>query len=214
MLVCYNTITFINFVLYCFNLNGTGMDIKETDLPYWLLPKSPPKADLPVKTTEPVYTSAIWGEIREYISAGKTLSWICSLPHMPSNQSRLHRWIMSDEKRREEYFEAKKEATYALEDKMLDIADGVDNEMEDVSRSKLRIETIKYIMSVNNKERYEKSNGTNINLTTNNNQVNHTIKIVAPPQQDEKSQPRVINSQALPDDIEGAKTITLEVNNG
>lgn len=67
----------------------------------------------------------------------------------------FRRWVMTDKARKERYYEAKMIAADCIEDELIEIADA-EGSMEDVQRSKLKVDTRREIMGVNNKARYSK----------------------------------------------------------
>lgn len=71
---------------------------------------------------------------------------------------RIIRWIYKDDSRKEEYLRARAIGSEILADEMIEIADGrmdADNPIpEDIARSKLKIDTRRFLIGVNNKERF------------------------------------------------------------
>ena len=67
---------------------------------------------------------------------------------------RFMRWIMKDTERNKRYEEAKMIQTIFMENKRHKIAEGLDNPMEDITRSKLRSDTIKDSMTSWNRKRF------------------------------------------------------------
>lgn len=126
----------------------------ETGIPYWLLPQ--PKTDIGV------YTEQTWYEILQRVASGETIRSIANDAHMP-DYNRLLNWIHKDDGRRDEYYRAKEAGALLIEEQMLDIADAVDNEMEDVQRSALRINTRKWLLGVWNRKRYGESKQIDMN---------------------------------------------------
>lgn len=66
---------------------------------------------------------------------------------------KLRRWIHKDPMRKARYYEAQELGTEIIAAELLDIADGVDT-MEDVQRSKLRIEARQFLIKTWNRKRY------------------------------------------------------------
>ena len=65
------------------------------------------------------------------------------------------RWVKRDPVRHERFKEAQESRTEFIAGEILEIADATDQEVpEDVNRSKLRIDTRKWLMSSWNKKRY------------------------------------------------------------
>ena len=65
-------------------------------------------------------------------------------------------WIHKDEKRQKMYYEAQALGAEAVADELLYIADGTGDSMEDVQRSKLRVDTRKWLLEVWNRKRFGK----------------------------------------------------------
>ena len=119
--------------------------ITETGIPHWLLPKP--------KTNIGIYTEQTWHEVIDRVASGETIKAICADDYMPKYEELL-RYIHGSEERRDEYYKAREAGALLIEEQMLDIADAVDNEMEDVQRSALRINTRKWLLGVWNRKRY------------------------------------------------------------
>lgn len=65
------------------------------------------------------------------------------------------RWIRADPERLARFREAQEIGTELIEDEMIAIADA-ENSLEDVARSKLRIDTRKDVLGFRNRKRYSK----------------------------------------------------------
>ncbi|MCU7882074.1 MAG: hypothetical protein KZQ66_11050 [Candidatus Thiodiazotropha sp. (ex Lucinoma aequizonata)] len=80
----------------------------------------------------------------------------------------IRRWIYSDEKIKKAYFEAQQVGSEKLIDEIVEIADGVykdDNQiMEDVQRSQLRINTRKWLLERWHKDRYGAKETSTVNV--------------------------------------------------
>ena len=63
------------------------------------------------------------------------------------------RWVHKDPTRKARYYEAQEIGAEVVASEMITIADGV-NSLEDVQRSKLRIDTRKFLLGVWNRKRY------------------------------------------------------------
>jgi len=68
--------------------------------------------------------------------------------------SRLTTWIHKDPARQQRYYEARSIGAEVVADEMLAISDGTDNPMEDVNRSKLRLDTRRWLLGVWNRKRF------------------------------------------------------------
>ena len=132
----------------------------ETPLPNWLScpdPK-PPKLSATAKELLHLEYHNIFERVIEDIYRGKSLqSLIEGDPRVVSYEDFL-RWIKRDSQRHERFKEAQEMRTEFMAGEILEIADGVDlvgeDSPEDVNRSKLRIDTRKWLMGAHNKKRY------------------------------------------------------------
>lgn len=103
------------------------------------------------------YTDEIFDAICEQLENGKVLKDICKDPEMP-DRSTVQRWIAADDGRRRKYEAARKACVEFWADEIIEIAtDGSKDTVTDekgrvrcdhewVSRSRLRIDTIKFLM--------------------------------------------------------------------
>jgi len=120
--------------------------ITMTGVPAWL---QPPKVD-----TTSLYTEWTWEEILRRVSEGESLASMCKDdPTMPPDVGRLTRWIMKNPERKQLYYEAQEIGTEYLVALAEKIAAGNDG-LEDVQRSTLRVNTIKWIVGARNRGRY------------------------------------------------------------
>lgn len=100
-----------------------------------------------------------------------TVPEFCREYHKDFTHGGFMRWILADKDRAARFREAKAIMAELMEGELIAIADARDNLMEDVTRSKLRIDTRWKWMAVNNPDRYapKKDNGltgdTSINIT-------------------------------------------------
>jgi len=139
----------------------TKREIKElfqmTDIPDWMQPHKQDHSSL--------YTEETWAEILERVAGGESLTGICRDPRMPPNKSHLMKWILMHPERKEEYEFAQEVQAEFFSHDIINIADAVDNPMEDIQRSKLRIESRFRIMEVYSKSKYAKNaDKTQINI--------------------------------------------------
>jgi len=91
------------------------------------------------------YTKAIANQICNRLIDGESLRAICRSASMP-DKATVFRWL-DDERHKEfrdQYAQARERQTESFIDELLDIADNLE---EDVQRSKLRIDTRKWIAS-------------------------------------------------------------------
>jgi hypothetical protein len=89
----------------------------------------------------------------EGVSNGRPLSELLAAYHTPINTSMFRAWVYKDASRKNAWLTAKAIGAEAVEDEMLQIADGLTSS-EDIQRSKLRIETRKWLMGVWNRKKY------------------------------------------------------------
>lgn len=129
--------------------------ITQTGVPHWL---QPPKLD---RST--FYPEWVWEHVLQRISAGETLTSICKDEVMPEYK-RLLGWIHAEEERKNRYYLAREIGAERVEDQILDIADGLDNVMEDVQRSALRITSRKWLLGVWNRKRYGETTNLDVNV--------------------------------------------------
>jgi len=135
------------------------------DLPAWLdrpglsderrLERPSQVADSPLtlRTFEIIFQSVL-----EKLTEGQTLGSIFRRDHRGLSLGAFTRWVHKDPNRKALYKEAKEIRTEAWAGKMIDISDGVDQEgnasPEDTARSKLRIDTIKFLITSDNRAEY------------------------------------------------------------
>lgn len=90
------------------------------------------------------------------------------------------RWIHKDSTRKNRYYEAQEIGAEMVAAQILTIADGTENPLEDVQRSKLRIDSRRFLLQVWNRKRFgEKVDS----VTANSGAVNIYIEGVSSPYQ-------------------------------
>ena len=96
--------------------------------------------------------------VLERLAGGTTFDVACREYHEPISQARFRAWIFATEKRRNAYNMAKAIGAEAVEDEMIRIADGIGPDgqpsQSDVGRSKLQVDTRKWLLQVWNRKRY------------------------------------------------------------
>ena len=104
------------------------------------------------------YTPEMGDHICSELADGKSMRLVCASDDMP-NKSTVFRWIRTIETFRNQYARAKEESADALTDEMLDIADDTANDYtktdedgvklnpENIQRSRVRIDTRKWLAS-------------------------------------------------------------------
>lgn len=115
------------------------------------------------------YTPELGDLICDMLAEGMSLRKVCSNNNMP-DKSTVFRWLRSDPEFRDQYARAKEEAADALVEEMLDIADDASQDFQIVkskkgneypvmnaefaARSRLRVDTRKWIASKLKPKRY------------------------------------------------------------
>ena len=151
-------------------------------------PKAPPKKKTPRKPGRPSrYTNKLADKICKMIAQGQSVRSICSKKDMISMQT-FFRWLRENEKFREQYARACEERSYMHAEEIIEIADDATNDYmeqhdesdeltgyklngENIQRSRLRIDTRKWLMSKLNPKVY----GDKLDMTTNGNDIGVTL---------------------------------------
>ena len=123
-----------------------------------------------------IYTQELAEKFCKKIAEGNSVRSVCSSDEMPAFQT-IFRWLRENKDFREQYEYAIEERTYAMGEDILDIADDGTNDYmtitrgdmtynvenkEVTNRSKLRVETRKWIMSKMKPKKY----GDKLDLST------------------------------------------------
>lgn len=112
-----------------------------------------PSLKLPAQQLEEAQFEASFENILDKIAGGGNLKDILEDDIRQLDHSRMRRWILRDTKRKAKYHEAQEIGAELIADEIIGIADG-GNSMEDVQRSKLRIDTRWKLLTVWNRRRY------------------------------------------------------------
>ena len=145
--------------------------------------KAPPKKT-PKKNGRPSkYTNKLAEKICQMIAQGQSVRSICAKKDMISMQT-FFRWLRENDKFREQYARACEERSYMHAEDIIEIADNATNDYmeklegdgyifnsENVQRSRLRIDTRKWLMSKLNPKVY----GDKLDMTTNGNDIGVTL---------------------------------------
>ena len=145
--------------------------------------KAPPKKT-PKKNGRPSkYTDKLADKICQMIAQGQSVRSICAKKDMISMQT-FFRWLRENDKFREQYARACEERSYMHAEDIIEIADNATNDYmeklegdgyifnsENVQRSRLRIDTRKWLMSKLNPKIY----GDKLDMTTNGNDIGVTL---------------------------------------
>ena len=132
------------------------MQTMTMELPSWMTqvptapaePSSAPKKELLEKQFEIFFET-----ILDKISRGINLKEILRDDQRDFDYTQLLRWIHKDPMRKSRYYEAQEIGSEMIAAEILEIADAVDN-MEDVQRSKLRIDSRQFLIKTWNRKRY------------------------------------------------------------
>src|SRR5216683_1827166 len=116
-------------------------------------------------TTPSTFTDEIFETILARLADGQTLRQICRDPEMP-NRETVVRWTRNDDGRRRLYDQARRDGTDSLADDLVDIAWDTSNDTtvtergtpvanhEWIARSRLKSETIRFLLMKLNPRRY------------------------------------------------------------
>lgn len=139
-------------------VSSVGADVTVGDLPSWLTNEdpAPPAPSKQRKALIFVQFETTFQRVLELISSGSTfISAIRELP-IELDAGAYLRWIKKDSERDRMYREAKEIRTEAWAGKLVDYAEGADT-AEDVQRSKLKVDTLKWLMAADNRRTYGES---------------------------------------------------------
>ena len=97
---------------------------------------------------------ALFEPALDALSGGTSITLFLSFDHRAPHPGRFMRWIKADPQRYKRYLEAREIAAELISNDIVGIADGKDNPLEDVQRSKLRVDARKLVMAYDAKERF------------------------------------------------------------
>ena len=133
-----------------------------TSIPAWLQALEPtePKPISPLElallrkqdmldTFEKIFDPAM-----EALADGTSIVKFLQSDHRALSAGRFMRWIMDDPQRYRAYLRSHEVAMELISNDLIPIADGKDDPMEDVARSKLRVDARKLMMGFNAKDRF------------------------------------------------------------
>lgn len=138
---------------------SVGANVTSIELPDWLT--SPP-TDIPVPTREQqalkhqlVQTQfeSMFTRVLEEMASGKTLTQVLNDDFRGFKAGAFLKWVKRDPERHNLYKEAKELRTEHWAAEVIEIADA-DDALEDVQRSRLRIDTRKWLMGADNRKTY------------------------------------------------------------
>jgi hypothetical protein len=114
-------------------------------------------ADLQIRYETKIFEIAFTTAM-DWLAEGKTLQEFCVEYHTPISPARFRKWIFQDDKRHDAYRMAKALGAEAMEDELVRISDGLSADgsaaPDETARSKLKIDTRKFVMQVNNRRKY------------------------------------------------------------
>jgi hypothetical protein len=124
-------------------------------LPEWLSIPDPPAPKLSKEQRALSYSQyeAIFPRVLELLSSGYTLTNALHEIPFEIDMGNFIRWVNRDPQRNEAYKEAKAIRTEAWAGKIIEHATATDS-MEDVQRSKLIVDTYKWLMGADNRRTY------------------------------------------------------------
>lgn len=154
-------------------MTTTLMGDQQVELPDWLHAPSPPPpapAHVTTHTHTHVPTSSdydpnavkeltlmqfelMFDRVLDEVASGRSISSVLRDDHRKLNLSRFLRWVKSSPERQAKYEQAQEIAAEIKMDECVEIADGEDN-LEEVSRSKLRIDTRMIQVKAHYRRRY------------------------------------------------------------
>ena len=126
------------------------------ELPSWMIPSPPADTQalaVSKKEIEEKRYEIMFDRLLMKLEQGINLKEILRDDQREIDYEKLRRWIHKDPMRKARYYEAQELGTEIIAAELLDIADGVDT-MEDVQRSKLRIEARQFLIKTWNRKRY------------------------------------------------------------
>lgn len=124
-------------------------------LPDWLSLPDPPKAKPSVIARELMHKEfeVLFERVIDEISMGETLENAIINDHRVVNYGMFYSWLKKDEERMNRYREAQEARAEAMACELIKIADATTT-IEDVSRSKIRIDTRKWLIEKYYRQRY------------------------------------------------------------
>ena len=125
------------------------MQTMTAELPSWMT--QPPATSK--KELRETQFSVFFETILDKISRGINLKEILRDDQRDFDYTQLLRWIHKDPMRKSRYYEAQEIGSEMIAAEILEIADGQDG-LEDVQRSKLRIDSRQFLIKTWNRKRY------------------------------------------------------------
>ena len=142
------------------NPDPVGADVTMTsdtkiELPNWLDPAPRTLATSPpeVKALALAQYEHIFMRVIDSIAHGKSLSQVLRDDQREIDYNDFYRWIKKDPQRSQLFAEAQEMRTEFMAGEIIEIADA-DDTLEDVNRSRLKIDTRKWLMGAHNRKKY------------------------------------------------------------
>ena len=158
------------FVLPDFMVNPATSPTVEPVLPLpdWMLTEFDevvPKRKTPqvVKDLQDEIYGNLFEHVLDGIAGGENLMSLLNRDSRGIQMGRFIRWIMRDEQRKARYYAAQETGAEIICAEIQAISDGEDT-LEDVQRSKLRIDTRKWLMGVHNRKRFGEKSEVNVQV--------------------------------------------------
>ena len=125
------------------------------ELPPWLTvpDPAPPSVSNERKQLSIAEFDVVFPRILELLASGYTLTKAVEELPIALDTGAFLRWIKKDHDRAELYKEAKEIRTEAWAGKLVEYAEAADT-LEDVQRSKLKVDTLKWLMAADNRKTY------------------------------------------------------------
>lgn len=135
-------------------------------LPSWMVPAPMERGELArlKRENEQAMYPALFERALAHIAEGNPLTATIEQYPMPVEAHKLLAWIHKDPERQRRYYEAQAVGAEVVATQMIDIADASDN-IEDVQRSTLRINTRKWLLGVWNRKRFGETRQIEQNVT-------------------------------------------------
>lgn len=125
------------------------------EFPDWLdpAPRSLAKSPAEVRALTFVQYEQVFMRAIDSIAHGMSLSQVLRDDQRDIDYNDFYRWIKKDPQRKLLFEEAQEMRTEFMAGEIIEIADA-DDSLEDVNRSKLKIDTRKWLMGAHNKKKY------------------------------------------------------------
>jgi len=149
----------ISSTMEALNPNPVGADVAHQhthlELPSWLdpAPQSLTKPSTEGRQLALVQYEYIFMRVIDSIAHGKSLSQILRDDQRDIDYNDFYRWIKRDPTRNQLFTEAQEMRTEFMAGEIIEIADA-DDSLEDVQRSRLKIDTRKWLMGAHNRKKY------------------------------------------------------------